>query len=249
MAGELIKVQFHGDVLDATQDDNGTVWVSLRRCCENLTVDLDTQAKKLRAKPWAVVREMPTTGADGKTYSMLAVDLDTLPGWLFSIDARKVKEQLREKLARYQREAAKVLANHFLRKPKEPGIGAEQLRDLVTTIVAESLTPFLAQIRAATAAPPPMPIYPRATIRERLLWKNWPEASGADRKKVHKLACALIDANLLETPVQAGGPGGGGPLYFFGAQLAFLDEAIDRVREAKQRRERAAGPHLFSGAV
>lgn len=35
---------------------------------------------------------MPTTGSDGKTYSMLAIDIDTLPGWLFSIDARKLIE-------------------------------------------------------------------------------------------------------------------------------------------------------------
>ena len=64
------------------------MWVSLRRCCENLDVHLDTQIKKLRAKAWAVVREMRMTGPDRKEYQTICIDLDTLPGWLFSIDAR-----------------------------------------------------------------------------------------------------------------------------------------------------------------
>ena len=37
------------------------------------------------------------------------IHIDCLPMWLATIDARKVKEAIREKLARYQKEAAKVL--------------------------------------------------------------------------------------------------------------------------------------------
>ncbi len=81
------------------------MWVSIRRECENLGLDFSNQLKKLKSKAWAVVVENTTTGSDGKTYQMVCCDLDTLPGWLFSIDARKVKESIREKLARYQREA------------------------------------------------------------------------------------------------------------------------------------------------
>ena len=57
--------------------------------------------------------EMPRRDARGHEQPATMLDLDTLPGWMFSIDARKVKEQVRDKLARYQREAARVLAARF----------------------------------------------------------------------------------------------------------------------------------------
>ncbi|HEX4606916.1 MAG TPA: phage antirepressor N-terminal domain-containing protein [Urbifossiella sp.] len=110
MSGQLIRVEFHGDTLEAVEQD-GKVWVSLRRCCENLGLAMEGQLAKLKGKGWAVMTEIFMTGPDGKRYEMAAVDLDTLPGWLFSIDARKVREEIREKLAHYQREAA----HHFFR--------------------------------------------------------------------------------------------------------------------------------------
>jgi prophage antirepressor-like protein len=45
------------DTLDAIERD-GKVWVSLRRCCETLGLDLSTQLRKLKAKAWASVVEM-----------------------------------------------------------------------------------------------------------------------------------------------------------------------------------------------
>ena len=93
------------------------MWVSLKRGCENLGLDVESQRKKLKGKPWAVAVQNTVTGPDGKQYAMTCIDLDTLPGWLFSIDARKVKEELREKLARYQREAAKVFGRATLTVP------------------------------------------------------------------------------------------------------------------------------------
>ncbi|MBA4187735.1 MAG: hypothetical protein C0467_06920 [Planctomycetaceae bacterium] len=55
------------------------------------------------AKSWATITEKVMVAEDGKTRSLTMIDLDTLPGLMFSIDARKVKEHVREKLARDQR--------------------------------------------------------------------------------------------------------------------------------------------------
>jgi hypothetical protein len=109
----LVKVSFHGDELEALKDEAGKVWVSLRRCCENLGIDVDSQRKKLKGKGWACTVENTVHDSSGRQQQLTMIDLDTLPGWLFSIDARKVKEQVREKLARYQREAARVLADEI----------------------------------------------------------------------------------------------------------------------------------------
>lgn len=124
---ELVKVKFHGDELEALKDAQGKVWVSLKRCCENLQVDDYTQSRKLKNKAWAVTSEMTATGLDGKSYVMTMIDLESLPGWLFTIDARKVKEAVREKLIRYQREAAKVLAEYFFGIQQTPTPPANNL--------------------------------------------------------------------------------------------------------------------------
>lgn len=133
MAGELVRVSFHGDVLEAIKDDSGKVWVSFRRCCENLGIAVESQLVKLKSKDWAVMTEIVMTGLDGKQYSMSCVDLDTLPGWLFSIDARKVKPAIRQKLVQYQREAARVLADFFFGKKEEDG------RDPITATLEAAL--------------------------------------------------------------------------------------------------------------
>lgn len=236
---DLVRVPFHGDMLEAVEQD-GKVWVSLRRCCENLGVALNRQTTKLKGKPWAVVNEMFMAGADGKTYTMTMVDLDTLPGWLFSIDARKVKEDVREKLARYQREAAKVLANHFLRRePATPAIDPTTLvtafRPLVEELVRRT-------VRESTPAPQPVvQAVPRATVAERCRYKGWLNTSSRQRQQIRRLANALLDLRHSETPDVWGQCH-----VYYGHQLLCLDEAIDRVREVYLDREKAAGSHLFT---
>ena len=120
MTHQLVPVSFYGDTLEAAQDDSGKVWVSIRRGCENLGLATEVQLRKLKSKPWATVTEMVTVAEDGKQRALTVIDLDSLPGWLFSIDARKAKEHVREKLIRYQKEAAKVLADHFFRRHQQP---------------------------------------------------------------------------------------------------------------------------------
>ncbi|MBP3956756.1 hypothetical protein J8F10_15900 [Gemmata sp. G18] len=79
------------------QDGDGKVWAAIKRCGENLGLDLETQRRKLKNKEWTVTGEMPATGPDGKQYTVSMIDLDALPMWLASIDARKVKPEIREK--------------------------------------------------------------------------------------------------------------------------------------------------------
>lgn len=112
----LVRVDFYGDTLEAVERD-GRVWVSLRRMCENLGVDVESQRRKLRDKSWATTVEITAVAEDGRQRAVTAVDLETIPLWLAGIDERKVKVEVRPKLSRYQRECARVLADHFLRRP------------------------------------------------------------------------------------------------------------------------------------
>lgn len=47
---------------------------------------------------------------------MLFLELDYLNGWLFGIDANRVKPELRQRVIDYQRECYKVLADYFSQK-------------------------------------------------------------------------------------------------------------------------------------
>ena len=54
---------------------------SIRRLCENLGLQPARQLQKLREAPWAVVHEMYSTAADGKSYEMAMLQLEHVPMW------------------------------------------------------------------------------------------------------------------------------------------------------------------------
>ena len=115
---EIIRqrtVQFYDDDLIAIQANDGQVYVSIRQMCDAL--DLDTQGQTRRIKRQAVledgykgVDDLATRGGPQHAY-VLRVDL--VPLWLSGIRAAAVKETVRPKLEKYQREAAKVLWEAF----------------------------------------------------------------------------------------------------------------------------------------
>lgn len=135
---------FHGDALDVLPDGE-RLWVSVRRVCDALGVLPHGQIEKLRAKPWATTQTICAVADDGKTREMVMLDLDGLPMWLATIEPSRVAEHAREKLVRYQREAAAVLRDHFLgRRAAAPAL------DGVTLLAAldKVLAPFAAALAA-----------------------------------------------------------------------------------------------------
>lgn len=109
----LIKIQFHDDTLEVTQDGE---WIALRRACENIGLDADTQRRKLADKAWATTVMMTVVAADGKSREQVMLHRDSLPMWLATIDAERVEEEMRPKIELYQRECARVLRDHFFGK-------------------------------------------------------------------------------------------------------------------------------------
>lgn len=253
---QMTKFNFHGDTLEVCGTCPADAEVSIRRVCEALGVSVQGQMKRLASKPWATINQKLMVAEDGKDRVQAMISLEALPIWLGTIEPRKVKEQVREKLIRYQKECARVLAAHFLGIGK-PASGVFVPADVLERIVGrqEHLQQQVDRLSAAQLATPVAhgPLLPRYTVQERLIWKGWPEATKDARRRIRKLAVARIDANFGETPDQAGGPGGGGPLRFYGAQLVYLDQAIDEVRQATLRceaeRERVNGPTLFSAVA
>jgi len=130
---DLVKVDFYGDQIEAAKDGEGKVWVSLRKCCQNLGISVEPQLAKLKRKRIVkfgkpdsrmtiIVRRDPN---DNKPRPYAMIDVKLLPGWLFSIEPSKVKPEVREKLERYQDEAEQVLVNYFLGQQKQPASAAD----------------------------------------------------------------------------------------------------------------------------
>lgn len=111
---ELIRIPFHGtEVL--TVEVDGRPHVVLRPAIEALGLDYATQYAKLRKKSWAVVGQSPTTGADGKTYQMVTVDVRTFLMLLATIDEHRVKPEVRPLLIAYQAEVADAIEAYWTR--------------------------------------------------------------------------------------------------------------------------------------
>lgn len=109
---EIVHVPFNGDdVLCA--DFNGRPHVVLKPALEAIGLDYPTQRRKLAAKSWAVEGLVPSTGADGKTYEMVTVDLRTFLMLLATVDERRVAAAVRPALIAYQSQVADVIEAHF----------------------------------------------------------------------------------------------------------------------------------------
>lgn len=138
MAHELIKIDFHGDELQVFEQDN-KVWVVLKRCCESIGIAYEGQRQRLCDKersPWACTCLMQVHDASGRQQEAYLIDLDSLPMWLATISPKRVKVEIRTKLALYQAECAKVLRDHFF------GKSSSQEASLATLLVklTETLT-------------------------------------------------------------------------------------------------------------
>lgn len=110
----LVAIDFHGDQI-VTFQHGGEPFVTMRRVVENLGLDWSSQRAKLAATGAKFsCGDIPTTGADGKTYSMLAMPVSKLPLWLATINPNKIPDPAkRAKIELYQAESAIALHDYW----------------------------------------------------------------------------------------------------------------------------------------
>jgi hypothetical protein len=112
-------VDFYGDeiqgVVISTTPYSRDVYVPVRPICDYLGVNWSSQRQRINRD--LVLKEAITSvyvGTSGGPQDMLCLPLDYLNGWLFGINASRVKEEMREKVVQYQRECYRVLAEAFI---------------------------------------------------------------------------------------------------------------------------------------
>lgn len=93
---------------------NGDIFVPIRPICDNLGVTLAGQRERINRDP--VLSEVVTSVSVTLTQQsrdMLCLPLKFIPGWLFGLNANRVKPELRDRIIRYQRECYDVLFEAF----------------------------------------------------------------------------------------------------------------------------------------
>lgn len=117
---EQKMVSFYDDEIIAVRLPDDVVYVPLRPICDLIGVDWGGQAKKVNNDPilsQTIASVEITLRVDDArkqiTSKMTCIPLDYLNGWLFGINANRVKESIRESLMRYQKDCYRVLFDAF----------------------------------------------------------------------------------------------------------------------------------------
>ena len=136
---EQDTVPFYGHDLVAVRLPDGRIAAVLRWLCDGLGVNVQSQMRHIRGR--AVLAEGLVSvriDTEGGPQTLPALTLNVLPGWLFSVDERRVKEEARADVVLFQRECAKVLADHFIRK--HPPALPSATDATAATIIIEQIT-------------------------------------------------------------------------------------------------------------
>lgn len=131
--------EVQGVVVSPTPSER-IVYVPIRPLCNYLGIAWTAQRQRILRDPVLSEELRPvivTITGTGQEVESLCLPLDFLNGWLFGINASRVKEEVRERLIRYQRECYRVLSEAFgtrehWREPDALGQVEEFARALLT---------------------------------------------------------------------------------------------------------------------
>lgn len=111
----LKSVQFRGSVLE-TFERGGQPFVVLKPIVEGMGLDWNGQFQRVKRDPvlGSTMCVTHTVGADGRRREMLCLPLRMLNGFLFGVDASRVRRAIQEQVIGYQRECYDALAAYWM---------------------------------------------------------------------------------------------------------------------------------------
>lgn len=128
MTTQISTIKFHNQTLLTLEQDN-IQYVAMRPICENIGLTWSSQFDRISRDEVlkSVVLMIRTTGSDGKNYQMLCLPIQYLNGWLFGIDVKRVKPEIREKLITYKKECYQALFDYWNKQePKQLALPAPE---------------------------------------------------------------------------------------------------------------------------
>ena len=149
-------VNFYGDELIAVEVE-GEVYVPIRVICDYMDLSWSGQRQRMRRDPVlseALVSVCVThPESERGSRDMLCLPLKYLNGWLFGINANRVKEELRERVIQYQRECFDILARAFQARAvqRQTGSSLAGIREMALAIAAMAEQQMVLEGRVASA--------------------------------------------------------------------------------------------------
>src|SRR5258706_6072217 len=107
---EQQTLTFYGKPIVVVRLPDGQPGIVLRFLCENLKIDTAAQTQRIR-RTEAVAEDLvfALVETEGVSQRMAVLILHAVPFWLAGIDPRRVREEIRPEILRYQREVVDVL--------------------------------------------------------------------------------------------------------------------------------------------
>lgn len=119
VGNNLQTVDFNGQSL-FTFEEKGNRYTAMKPICENIGLDWRSQRQRLlRDEVLSEGVVMITTPTKGGVQKMLCLPIQYLNGWLFGVDAKRVKPEIKDRLLDYKRECYQVLHNYWNGKTAE----------------------------------------------------------------------------------------------------------------------------------
>ena len=139
---EQREILFYEDEVTAVlvrSDEGEQVLIPIRPLCDLLGLSWPGQRERINRDP-VLSKEVrgvrvTRTPDQGGAQEMLCIPLDFLNGWLFGVSANRVKDEIRARLIRYQRDCYRVLASAFQQTAVSPTMAnLAQIRGLALAI-------------------------------------------------------------------------------------------------------------------
>ncbi|MGP9499593.1 MULTISPECIES: phage antirepressor N-terminal domain-containing protein [unclassified Halomonas] len=108
-----ISINFHGAHIP-TFNVAGIVRVAMKPICDSIGLEWHGQRQRIKRNPvLSKGAVMITAPSKGGLQKVLTLPLSKLNGWLFGVDAARVKPEVRDKLIEYQEECFEVLSDYW----------------------------------------------------------------------------------------------------------------------------------------
>lgn len=140
VAVEQREVEFYEDTIVAVRLPDESIFIPVKPICDLVGVDWGGQYRRIQRDPVLSeeIRRIDVTSTRRGTQPMVCLPLDYISGFLFGLNADRVKPELRDRVIRYQRECYKVLAEAFQEGRLTTDAGFDDLLQQASSDVVEA---------------------------------------------------------------------------------------------------------------
>ncbi|MDQ4075172.1 MAG: ORF6C domain-containing protein [Chloroflexota bacterium] len=234
VVSEQRSVEFYEDEVIAVRAEEGTVWLPIRHMCDLLEVDRTAQLRRIQRDPVLskYLTTVPVTLPDGRTYEMDCLPLKYVRAWLFGINASRVKQEVRDKLIRYQEEVIEIIDRAFTRPPVTTDLSEAMMQAMHDNAIqqAQIWRTLLEEQRRLRATEELVQEHDdHLMAHDRMLWQHeraLAELHELQQRQAETLARLNDITRLLPVPSEAISP----------SQKAAIKELVDDIVAAAQER-------------